>query len=278
MSKIKKALERLKSESQLKEIKEEKAERKEAISEKLEKIVYTKTKVIHVDPEKLKENKIVAIDEEDPLTDQFKVLRTRILNRTRAEGKKTIQVSGFGIDEGKSIIASNLAIAMAKETRQTTLLVDLDLRNPSIHKLFCLGDVKGLKDYFEKGVPLEELFINPGIPKFTILPAGGKIIGAPEILGSPKMETMVKELRERYPDRYIIFDTPGMNICPDPLIVSEYMDAILLVARVGVTDQDAIKSVMKIVPKEKLLGIVLNDFIWADEIMSYYKYRYKYYL
>jgi len=276
MSKIKKALERLKSETQLKEIKEEKGERKEAISEKLDKIVYTKTKVIHVDPEKLKENKIVAIDEEDPLIDQFKVLRTRILNRTRAEGKKTIQVSGFGINEGKSIIASNLAIAMAKETRQTTLLVDLDLRNPSIHKLFCLGDVKGLKDYFENDIPLEELFINPGIPKFTILPAGGKIRGAPEILGSTKMENLVKELIERYPDRYIIFDTPGMSICPDPLIVSEYMDAILLVARVRVTDQDAIKSVMKIVPQEKLLGIVLNDFIWADEIVSYYKYKYYY--
>ena len=274
MSKIKKALERLKSEAQTK-AEETKKEEKSVSVEKSGKITYTKTKVIHVDSKKLKENKIVTIDEEDPLTDQFKVLRTRILNRTRAEGKRTIQISGFGIEEGKSIIASNLAIAMAKETRQTTLLVDLDFRNPSIHKLFCLGDVKGLKDYFENNTPLEELFINPGIPKFTILPAGGKMIGAPEILGSPKMETLVKELKERYPDRYIIFDTPGMNICPDPLIVSEYMDAILLVARAGVTDQDAIKSAMKIVPKEKLLGIVLNDFIWADEVMSYYKYRYK---
>ena len=274
MSKIKKALERLKSEAQTKAEETKKEEEKAIPVEKSGEIIYTKTKTIHVDSKKLKENKIVAIDEEDPLTDQFKVLRTRILNRTRAEGKRTIQVSGFGIEEGKSIIASNLAIAMAKETRQTTLLVDLDFRSPSIHKLFCLGDVKGLKDYFENNISLEELFINPGIPKFTILPAGGKIIGAPEILGSPKMEVLVKELRERYPDRYIIFDTPGMSICPDPLIVSEYMDAILLVARSGVTDQDTIKSVMKIIPKEKLLGTVLNDFLWIDEIMPYYKYHY----
>ncbi len=263
MSKIKKALEKLKSEIQKKP--EEKKEK--SLEEK--KIIYTKTKVIKVSEEKLKENRIITVDEDDPLTDQFKVLRTRILKRTREEGKRTIQISGFGMGEGKSTVAANLAIAMAKETRQTTLLVDLDFRNPSIHKLFCLGDVKGLKDYFEDNVPLEELFINPGIPKFTILPAGGRIKGSPEILGSQKMEELIKELKERYPDRYIIFDTPGMSICPDPLIVSEYMDAILLVAREGVTDQDTVNSVMEIVPKEKLLGIVLNDSIQA--FLPYYK-------
>ena len=277
MSKIKKALEKIKSEKadvfekSFDEQDEQKVEKiDESKPELTKEIIYTRTKVIKLSEEDLKKNRIITIDEKNPLTDQFKVLRTNILNKTRSEGKRTIQISGFGIKEGKSIIASNLAIAMAKETRQTTLLVDLDFRDPSIHKLFCLGDVKGLKDYFENNTPLEELFINPGIPKFTILPAGGKIIGAPEILGSPKMETLIKELRERYPDRYIIFDTPAMGICPDPLIVSEYMDAILLVARAGVTDEDTVKSVMKVVPQEKLLGIVLNDFKWADRIESYY--------
>ncbi len=270
MSKIKKALEKVKSRGSDVEEVMEKVDDKEDIQQQsiIKSITYTKTKVLRVSYGDLKKNKIIAIDERDPLTDQFKVLRTQILNKTREIHKRTIQITSFGIGEGKSIIAANLAVAMAKETRQTTLLVDLDFRNPSIHKLFCLGKVKGLKDYFEKNVPLEELFINPGIPKLTILPAGGTLTDAPEIIGSPLMETLVNELKNRYLDRYIIFDTPAMGVYPDSLIFSEYADAILLVARCGVTDQDTLSSVMKIIPREKVLGSVLNDFIWMDKAVA----------
>ena len=285
MSKIKKALEKLKSqelesnvaieekkeELQSKKIKEE--NKKEKISKK---IIYTKTQIRKVSFDKLRENKIFTVFEDDPIADQFKILRTRILNITRQNGYKTIQVSSFGINEGKSLISANLAVAMAKETRQTTLLVDLDFRGPSIEKLFCLGKVKGLKDFFENKASLEELFINPGIPKLTILPAGGTIVNAPEILGSPIMEDLVNELKNRYPDRYIIFDTPGMAVFPDALILSEYVDSIILVARSGVTPTDAIEEVMEVVPKEKLIGIVLNDHIWGDATPLDYRYYYYY--
>ncbi len=284
MSKIKKALEKLKSQElesgvsiekkQEKPLKDsEKTDKKEQISKQ---IVYTKTHIKKVPFEKLRENRIFTVFEDDPIADQFKILRTRILNITRQNGYRTIQVSSFGVNEGKSLIASNLAVAMAQETRQTTLLVDLDFRGPSIEKLFCLGKVKGLKDYFENKASLQDLFINPGIPKLTILPAGGTIPNAPEILGSPVMEELVKELKHRYPDRYIIFDTPGMAVFPDALILSEYVDSILLVARSGVTVTDAIEEVMEVVPKDKLIGIVLNDHIWGDATPLDYRYYYYY--
>ena len=73
------------------------------------------------------------------------------------------------------------------------------------------------------------------------------------------MESLISEIKNRYHDRYIIIDTPGITVCPDPLIVSEYVDAILLVARAEHTTRESIKAAMEKVPKEKVLGIVMND-------------------
>lgn len=273
MSKIKKALEKAKTQGFAIDRQEETQEDKAEKAEEVTVPKYFQTKVIKVPHEILKNNKIVSIDEDHLVADQFKLLRTRILHRTRASGQNTIQVSGFDSEEGKSTVSVNLAISMAKDTRQTTLLVDIDFRKPSVHRLLGLGDhIKGLKDYFENRVDLEEIFVSPGIDKLTVLPAGGKMLNATEVIGSPKMEALVKELKGRYPDRYIIFDSPGLNVCPDPLVFSEYVDAILLVARSDSTSQDSIKTAMNLVPKDKVLGTVLNDSKWFESMAYYYRY------
>jgi len=273
MSKIKKALEKAKTQGFAID---RQGELQGSETEKTEQVAapkYFQTRVIEISPEILKKNKIVSIDENHPVADQFKLLRTRILHRTRGTGHNTIQVSGFDSEEGKSIVSVNLAISMAKDTRQTTLLVDIDFRKPSVHKLLGLGDdIKGLKDYFEDQPDLEEIFISPGIDKLTVLPAGGKMLNAPEVIGSPKMEALVKELKGRYPDRYIIFDSPGLNTCPDPLVFSEYVDAILLVARSDFTSRESIETVMNLVPRDKVLGTVLNDSKWFESMAYYYRY------
>ena len=261
MSKLKKALEKAKAEH-------DKQEQKNDVFQKeyIEKVAdvkdvqYVYTKVVEISHDLLKANKLVAVDESHPVTDQFKLLRTRIFQLTRDKGLNAIMVSGFDSDEGKSLVAANLAIAIAKDTRQTTLLVDVDFRRPTIHKLFGIdSSKKGLKQYFEDNVPLQDIFISPGINKLSLLIAGGNIPNAPDLIGSPKMEGLVREVKNRYPDRYIIFDTPGLNSCPDPLVFSQYIDAIILVARSNYTSIDSVKSVMEILPKEKLLGTVFND-------------------
>jgi len=221
--------------------------------------VYSRTKVIQVSPEALSNNRVV-LDEDNQVAEQFKILRTQLFNRTRPQGWSTIQITGFDAGEGKSLIATNLAISIARDSRQTTLLVDLDFRNPSIHTLLGLGaDVPGLASFFAGETGLEEILINPGIEKLTVLPAGGRILQAPELIGSPKMEALVRELKERYEDRYIIFDTPPMNGFPDALVFSEYVDSIILVARAGHTSRTSLENTIDMVPPEKVLGLVFND-------------------
>ncbi len=228
------------------------------------------TRVVGVSSEELARHRITAINEGSIAADQFKLLRTRIFHWTRPKGWNAIQVTGFGAGEGKSTVAANLAVSIAQDTRQTTLLVDLDFRRPSVGRLFGLSeDYAGLRDYFLDETPLEQLFVRPGIKKLTLLPAGEAVSNAADLLGSKKMERLVSELKHRYPDRYIIFDTPGINVCPDPLIVSEYVDAMLLVARAGHTTRESIASGMERVPKVKALGVVMNEYAPASAAVSY---------
>ena len=221
---------------------------------------YTQTQVLDVSMETLRSRKIFSVDEKSKIGDEFRLLRTRVLQQMRPRGWSTMLVTGFGPEEGKSIVAANLAVSISKDLRQTTTLVDLDFRKPSVHYFFNMeAGITGLKNYFFGSTRLEDIFINPGIDKLTILPAGGKMDNSPELLGSPGMEALVRELKERYSDRIIIFDVPGATNCPDSLIFSEYVDCILLVARACHTNQDAVKDALSVLPREKILGIVLND-------------------
>lgn len=271
MSRIKKALEKAKAQRMASE--DMNVPRAHKAAAQTQPPIYHTTKVIDIPRNTLLSNRIVTIDEENPATDYFKLLRTRILHKTRPENRNTIQISGFDPHEGKTLVAVNLAVSMAMDTRQTTLLVDLDFREPSVHKLLGLSEnVTGLKSFFEGKVGLEELFINPGIEKLTVLPAGGRIPNSTEIIGSPQMEELVKELKQRYIDRYIIFDTPGLNTCPDPLVFSSYVDAIVLVARAEHTTVDTVEAAMELIPHEKLIGTVLNDATGQDASSYYYQH------
>jgi exopolysaccharide/PEP-CTERM locus tyrosine autokinase len=221
---------------------------------------FTQTRNVPVSRETFRRNRIVAMEEMSPVADQFKLLRTHLFHKTRPGGLNTIQITGFSTGEGKSLVAVNLAISIARDARQTTLLVDVDFRNPCIHALLGLGpETPGLKQHLLDGRPLEDLLISPGIDKLTVLPAGGRIPHSTELIGSPAMEALVAELKERYPDRYVIFDTPPIVECPDPLVFSEYVDAMILVARADHTRSEAVKAAMDLVPRQKVLGIVLND-------------------
>ncbi|MEM5788328.1 MAG: hypothetical protein AAGU11_13515 [Syntrophobacteraceae bacterium] len=220
---------------------------------------YTRTRVVPVPREDFKSNRIVALDESDPITDQFKLLRTHVFQQTRPRGWRTIQVAGFDSGGGSSLVATNLAISISRDVRQTALLVDLNFRNPSVERLLNLKCDVGLKSYFLDDIGLEQILVNPAIGKLTVLPAGGRITHAPELMGSPKMQQLVRELKERYSDRYIIFDTPPVSSYPDSLVFSEYVDAIILVARADRTTQDNVKAAVELIPREKILGVVLND-------------------
>ena len=220
--------------------------------------VYTKTKVISLDRDHLESQRLMTFLDDPEAMDCYSLLRTQLLQRTRDKGHNTIMITSVVEGEGKTITAINLAVSIAREVKQTLLLVDTDLRNPKIHHYMGCDGEKGLCDYLLGDVPLEELLFNPGLAKMVVLPAGKRSSGSTEILGSPKMEKLVEEMKTRYPERYVIFDCPPLLTVPDALVFSSYVDGVILVVEAGKTPRDQIQKAIELLDGRNIIGLVMN--------------------
>jgi capsular exopolysaccharide synthesis family protein len=191
--------------------------------------------------------------------DAFKILRTQILQRLVESRWNSLAITSAEDNEGKTLTAINLAISLAREVTHTVLLVEADLRHPSVHRYFDIPAPKGLSDYLTGDVPLSELLINPaGIPRFVVLPGGRALANSAEMLNSPKMVRLVEELKSRYRSRIVLFDLPPILSCADTLAFSPYVDAALLVIEEGRSRAADIRRAAELLNGTHLIGTVLN--------------------
>ena len=182
-------------------IKQQKAEPKPALDPlkaPIESISYTQTKVVKLSNEAMENQRVIAGLYNNPQSSVFRMLRTQVLKKMRSNNWQTLAITSPTAGEGKSLVASNLAVAIAMELNQTVLLVDMDLRNPSLSNYFSLHAELGLKDYLEKDLALSEVLINPGVKRLVILPGIGRAEDSAELLSSPKMANLVSDLKSQY--------------------------------------------------------------------------------
>jgi len=192
--------------------------------------------------------------------EQFKILRTRLLFPTAGEKiPHSIMVTSTVSNEGKSFVAANLAVSIAQTNDRYVLLMDCDLRSPSIHKLLGFPESPGLSEYLSDDTPLSSLLIKTKISGLTILPGGKPPFNPSELLSSEKMSGLLKEVKSRYSDRYIIIDSPPPLLMAGTAVIARQVDGVIIVVKYGKTRQDMISELIDAVEKEKVLGIVLND-------------------
>lgn len=230
-----------------------------------EQITYSSTQTVNVSPSMLRENRIVSGMGTSPMADAYKILCTQVMHKLKENGWNAIAITSPGNGEGKTLTAINLAISLAKEMDQTVLLVDADLRQPSVHTYFGLHPQQGLSDFLTVGTPLDQMLIHPGINGLVILPGGKSLQNSSEMLGSTKMAELVQELKSRYPSRIVIFDLPPVLTAADALAFSPYVDAALLVVEEGRTPRDDVVRATEMLASTKLLGTVLNKSSVHDE-------------
>ncbi len=228
-------------------------------------VTYTKTKVVNIDPLTLRKNRIISLFHEDRMTDQLKILRTQILSKLKEIGKNGLLVTSANPGEGKTFTSINLAISIAQELGRTVLLVDADLRPPSENHhnfssdFFGVNTGLGLSDYLLHQAEIPDLLFNPGIEKLTILPAGRPLPNSAEHLGSARMESLAAELKSRYSgDRIVIVDSPSLLTCSDPIVLSRFVGAILLVVESEKTSANDLKRAMELLKDKLILGTLLN--------------------
>jgi protein-tyrosine kinase len=206
----------------------------------------------------------------------FKTLRTGILfPASGGQPPKTILITSALPGDGKSYVTSNLAISIAQGVEEHVLLIDGDIRRPSIHQRFGFDHVAGLSDYLVEGADLAPMLLKTPIDKLSILPSGDPPPNPTELMSSKKMKVLVEEVKSRYDDRFILIDSPPPSMASETNAISQYVDGVIIVARAGKTPRDAIADTIEQIGREKLIGMVLNQ---ADRSsMKYYGYEKSYY-
>jgi protein-tyrosine kinase len=234
-----------------------------------------KLRKIAVSREVLQENRVLGGGEKDAEFSQaYKVLRTRVWHQMRTNDLQTLAVTSSNPGEGKTLTAINLAISLAMmEIGRTVILVDLDMRRPSVHRYFGIHSDSEISDYLVGDVSLESVLLHPGVvERFVLLPGGKSLINSSEILSSPRITRLLQELRSRFPSQLVIFDLPPVLATDDVLVLAPHLDAFLLVIEEGKTHVDEVSKAVDLLKDTHFLGTVLNK---SGE-SSQYKYGYGY--
>jgi protein-tyrosine kinase len=218
---------------------------------------YSNSRPVKLNPQILAENRCVGYQSGTPEMEYYRVLRTHILQQTGGKGN-TIMVTSANPGEGKTLTAINLAFTFAREFKQTALLVDCDLKRQQIHERLGFSSEKGLVDYLIDDTPISDLMVWPGVEKLTVISGGNTVKDSSELLGSLGMKNLVIDMKNRYPDRYVFFDVPPLLTCADSLAFAPLVDYVLIVVQAGKTSLQDINRALKLLPSEKILGLVMN--------------------
>ena len=214
---------------------------------------------------------VCLLEPRSAAAEKFKMLRAKIFCEEPVCRGRTILITSAQPFDGKSFVASNLATSIALGLNDYALLVDCDLRKPSLHRIFGLKSCRGLREYLEDATSVEAILQKTPLRKLTLLPAGMPPPNPAELLGSEKMQHLIGELRDRYQDRYIIIDAPPATISAETGSLSAMVDGVLLVVRSGKSQRQTIEDTMSTMPREKIIGIIFNaSDAWHRHYNKYY--------
>lgn len=217
---------------------------------------------------------IVTLNEPNSImAEQYRSLQTQIIHATNSSSCNTFLVSSAVRGEGKTVTALNLAVVMAQDLEKDILLVDCDLRKPSIHSLLGLELECGLVDYLTNGVEFNELLIKTPVDRLAFISAGKEIPSNPtKLLISHRMDEFIKQTRSMY--SYVIFDTPPIIPVTDASILGTKVDGVIFVIQDANAPRQLISKGLSLFEKANIMGLVLNN---VQHIISGYPSYYKYY-
>ncbi|APV37829.1 hypothetical protein SAMN04490185_4610 [Pseudomonas frederiksbergensis] len=239
-----------------------------AQSTSLNALSYVQTKVVPLRPGHLERNRIVAYNKNSNVGGAFDLLRTQVLKIMEENGWRTLAITSPTPEAGKTVLAINLAMSIAHHTTKTALLVDFDLRRPKVGEYLGLPMDKSLNELLADEAELQEVLVNPTLPRFVVLPTREPIPLSTEVLSSPAVSHLIADLRERYNSRIVIFDLPPLLSSDDVINVLPRFDCVLLVVANGLNSKKEIEESLHHLGTANLIGTVLNKA--EPENRSYY--------
>ncbi|MGM0302696.1 hypothetical protein IGI66_002318 [Enterococcus sp. AZ048] len=201
---------------------------------------------------------ITLVDKSSPVSERYRTIRTNIQFASSADRQiKTMVITSSGPGEGKSTTAANLAVVFAN-SGQSVLLIDADMRKATVHKTFLLNNGVGLSNVLSTDMKVSDAVQRTVVPNLYVMTSGPKSPNPSELLGSTRMDQLIKELRSDYD--FVIFDMPPIVAVTDAQIVASKADGTMLVVRENYTRKDSLQKARELLSmvNANVLGAVFN--------------------
>ena len=228
-----------------------------------------------VDAIKISNPLLVAVsDPHTPVAEEYRKLRSIVIKLTNSDSfRNMLMVTSSISNEGKSITSLNLALTLAQDYDHSVLLIDADLRKPSLHSYLGLEPRVGLSECLLEGTDIKNSLVKTGIGNLSLLPAGKEVRNPSEVYSSQYVRKFFLEIKHRYPDRYIIIDTPPVLPFAETRCLSAVVDGVILVVKEGAVPLHQISETMDCLNGVSILGVVYNEATLENQSDHYYYYR-----
>jgi polysaccharide biosynthesis transport protein len=227
-----------------------------------------------VSPSRVEPHLIAVSQPRSAYTEQFRSLRTKILEAGERMQMRAFVVTSAGIAEGKTLTALNLAWLLAQTEGVRALVIDSDLRRPCATDYLGIDAQLGLSEVLGGQISLEDAIVRLEPSGLHLLPGGRPRDDVAELLSGPSYARLLTEVRRMFD--YIIIDAPPLGVFTDANVLMSRADGGLLVVRAGKTRYSTVDKLLEQMPKERLLGVVLNRTEEQPDESSYY-YQHRYY-
>ncbi|HXW74469.1 MAG TPA: CpsD/CapB family tyrosine-protein kinase [Steroidobacteraceae bacterium] len=227
------------------------------------------SRLVEIDPFALERERILPPGAAGRHGAAYKMLRTQVLRRLDKIKANSLAIVGTEPGTGKTLTAINLAIAVAADPDRSSLVVDLDLRKPSIHRRLGFEPTAGVDDYLRQERPLGDALVRlGGYERLVVLPARERCADSSELLAGLRAQELIREIRQRDKERCLIFDLPPVLKSDDALAFSRHVEAALIVVGEGRTQRQDLVRTLELLRDLPIVGTVLNG--TRERVDSYY--------
>lgn len=221
---------------------------------------------------RLAEKVVIDVNTTQVSREQYRKLAATLHQAQATTGLKVVMIASAVAGEGKTLTSSNLALTLSESYKRRVLLIDADLRRPSLHVVFNVDAVTGLSEGLasaaDRRFPVHQLS-----PSLAVLPAGRPTHDPMAGLTSDRMRRLIEEARAGFD--WIIIDTPPVGLLPDGHLLASMVDGVVLVVKAGETPYPLVVRALESIGRDRVLGVVLNQAAEASA-RAYYHYKYDY--
>jgi capsular exopolysaccharide synthesis family protein len=223
----------------------------------------------NVEAERVEPRLVAITHPHSTYCEEYRSLRTHVLHKSQKRKLQSIVVASVNPSEGKSVTALNLSWLLAQTDGVRALVIDSDLRMPSLADYLGIETNKGLSDILAGKSGLKDSIIRLEPSGLHLLPGGEARSDVAELISGPKFKEILREVREMFD--YIIIDAPPLGIFTDATVLINQADGAMLVVRANHTRYSDVDRIMETLPRERMLGVVLNQ---SEDVLQESHYNY----